>query len=132
MSSLLVTGWGCTSPTQSGSSMLVPAVKTESKVELGQLGSQLGGVVDDPMSLCTTASPVKLASFETATCPAVNFDSQSDPESTLVFESISNGVTPSAASVNEGVNVTTTGIVSAAAISRRRRLDTTGSRFICS
>ena len=99
MSALLVTDCVSRSPVQSGSVMLVLFLNTVSVFELGQLGSQLGSVDDEPTSVCTTAAPVKLASFDTATSPAANFDTQSVLPAvlTIVFESISNGVTPPSA-----------------------------------
>src|SRR5436189_5410235 len=76
------------SPVQFGSSMPVLFLNTESAFDGGQFANQLGGVEDVPTSVCTTAAPVKLVSFETATSPVANLDTQSVPDCTEVLESI--------------------------------------------
>src|SRR3954470_17241199 len=77
------------SPVQFGSSMPVLFLNTESTFDGGQFANQLGAVDDVPTSVCTTAAPVKLVSFETATSPVAAFDTQSVPvPSTEVLESI--------------------------------------------
>src|SRR3954463_4250826 len=116
MSSLAVTDCVSWSPVQSASSMPVLFLNTESAFDGGQFANQLGGVDDVPTSVWTTAAPVKLVSFETATSPVVAFDTQSVPDCTEVLESISNGVTPPSAAcagnADDVASVTATGAAS--------------------
>src|SRR5215218_980042 len=108
--------------------MPVLFLNTESVLEGGQLASQFGAVEEEPTSFCTTAPPVKLVSLATATSPAANLDTQSVPPTlvTVVFESISNGVTPPSAAcagdAGDAASVIATGVASAAAKTRRRCL----------
>ena len=106
---------GSRSPTQLGSSMLRAGREDRVEVRVRAVGSQLGAVDDDPTSLCTTASPVKFVSFDTATCAGGELRHPVGAGLvTVVFESISNGVTPPSAACTgappgDAANVIATG-----------------------
>src|SRR5215203_5595262 len=89
--------------------MPVLFLNTESEVELGQFASHVGAVDDDPTLVWTTASPVKLASLETATSPAAAFEGEP----------------------GEAASVIATGVAITATSTRRRCLARDTCRFMC-